>query len=205
MRCIRQALAATVLGLACAAAAAAGYKAPALSEEAAHAARWIVESRDHAARPYAIVDKKRAHLYVFNSAGQLQGDSPVLIGEAPGDGIAPGVGEHAQQGIVPFEERTTPAGRFDAEPGVNNTGDAVIWVDYDAAFAIHRLRPGKSLRNREARLASADLADRRASSGCVVVPVRFYEDVVLRWLGEGRSVVYVLPENGSVRDLTGAF
>lgn len=205
MQSIRRRLAAALLGLASACAAHAQYKAPAVSEDARQAVQWILQSGDHRARPFAVVDKKRAHLYIHDAEGRLLGDSPVLLGEAIGDDIAPGVGEHAQQGFVPFHERTTPAGRFDAEPGVNNTGEQVIWVDYDSAFAIHRLRPGRSMRAREARLASMDIAGRRASSGCVVVPVRFYEEVVLRWLGESRSVVYVLPDGGSVRELAGAY
>jgi hypothetical protein len=57
------------------------------------------------------------------------------------------------------------------------------------------------MRDRETRLASTSLTDRRASSGCVVVPVRFYEEVVQRWLGDGRTVIYVLPENTSAREL----
>jgi hypothetical protein len=203
MHRIRHALAAALVGLACALPAAAEYKAPPISRDTRELAQWILETRDHKARPFAIVDKKAAHLYVYDPQGNLQGDSPVLLGQAPGDGIAPQAGEHAQQGFVPFEERTTPAGRFAAEPGINNTGEQVIWVDYDSAFAIHRLRPGRSFRDREARLASTNMNERRASSGCVVVPVRFYEDVVLRWLGESRSVVYVLPESGSARELLG--
>lgn len=201
---IRQSVAAAVLGLACALPAAAQYKAPVFSQGTRELAQWILQANDHGARPFAIVDKQSAHLYVFDASGSLRGDSPVLLGQAPGDEIAPGVGEHAQQGFVPFNERTTPAGRFVAEPGVNNTGEQIIWVDYDSAFAIHRLRPGRSMRDRESRLASTDVVDRRASSGCVVVPVRFYEDVVLRVLGTGASVVYVLPDGGSARELIGA-
>ena len=202
MHRIRRALAAALLGLACAGAIAADYKAPAVTAATRELAQWVLKSGDNGTRAFAIVDKKAAHLYIFDASGRLQGDTPVLIGQQPGDGIAPGVGERAQEGFVPLHERTTPAGRFDAEPGVNNTGEPIIWVDYDSAFAIHRLRPGRSFRDREARLASAELADRRASAGCVVVPVRFYEEVVQRWLGQGRTVVYVLPESGSARDLS---
>ena len=201
MHSIRHALAAALLGLACALpAAAAGFKQPAVSADARELAQWVLDRHDHGTRPFAIVDKRAAHFYIFDAQGRLQGDSPVLLGQAPGDDIAPGVGEHAQQGFVPFHERTTPAGRFVAEPGLNNTGEQVIWVDYDSAFAIHRLRPGRSLRDREMRLASANMADRRASAGCVVVPVRFYEEVVLRVLGNGASVVYVLPEGDRQQD-----
>lgn len=204
MQPICRALATALLGFAFVLPAHAQYKAPAVSRDARNLQQWVLQSHDHGARPFAIVDKKTAHFYVYDGAGTLQGDSAVLLGEAPGDDIAPGVGEHAQQGLVPFLERTTPAGRFAAEPGVNNNGEPVIWADYDSAFAIHRLRPGRSMNDRAARLASTDVANRRASSGCVVVPVRFYEDVVQRWLGGGASVVYVLPDGGTARELSGA-
>lgn len=204
MHRIRHVLAAALLGAACALPAAAEFKATALSADTRELAQWVLGKGDNDGRPFAIVDKKQAHLYVFDGAGRLQGDSPVLLGQAIGDDIAPGVGEHAQQGFVPVHERTTPAGRFEAEPGVNDTGERIIWVDYDSAFAIHRVRPGRSMRAREARLASADMSDRRVSSGCVVVPARFYEAVVQRLLGESRSVVYVLPESGSTANTAGA-
>jgi hypothetical protein len=172
-----------------------------VSAQARELAGWVLKSRDHKEQPFAIVDKKDARIYVFDASGRLQGASPALLGQAPGDDIAPGVGVHAQEGYVPFEERTTPAGRFVSEPGRNLTGEHVIWVDYDSAFAIHRLRPGRAQRDREARLASPQASEHRASLGCVVVPVQFYEQVVQRMLGNGRSVVYVMPENGSAREV----
>jgi hypothetical protein len=167
-------------------------------------ADWALAARDAKGLPFAIVDKKGAHIYVFDPQGRLRGHSPVLIGQAPGDDIAPLVGVHAQSGHVPFAERTTPAGRFFSEPGRNMSGEHVVWVDYDSAFAIHRLRPGRQLRERELRLASDTLDDRRASLGCVVVPVRFYENTVERWLGHGRAVIYVMPETKPVDALMDA-
>lgn len=159
-------------------------------------ARWTMQTADHTELPFAIVDKKNARIYVFDRAGRLRGASPVLLGQAIGDDSAPGVGEHAQSGKVPLRERTTPAGRFDSEPGRNRHGEYVVWVDYESAFAIHRLRPGASQRQRQMRLASTTPRDNRASYGCVVVPVRFYLDVVSPLLGRGHGVVYVLPEQG---------
>jgi hypothetical protein len=152
-------------------------------------------------RPFAIVDKKQALIHVYDGAGRLKGVSSALLGEAPGDHTVPGVGKRAAAGHVPFHERTTPAGRFRSEPGRNLHGEHVVWVDYDSAFAIHRVRPGPSLRHREARLASASPGDNRASLGCVVVPVKFYRDVVMQMLGRARGVVYVLPEQGSIFEL----
>ena len=184
-------------------AAAAPVGAATLTHEARELHDWVLKERDHQGRPFAIVDKKAARIYVFDAQGRVQGASSVLIGQAPGDDSAPDVGEHTQQGAVPFDERTTPAGRFASEPGINRAGEHIVWVDYDAAFAIHRLRPGRSKADRERRLVSADPARHRASYGCVVVPVRFYKQVVQRWLGSQHAVVYVMPENGDMRELFG--
>jgi len=163
----------------------------------------VMKERDHRGRPFAIVDKKNARIFVFDSAGRVQGTSTVLLGQATGDDIAPNVGEHAQQGFVPFKERTTPAGRFSSEPGINKYGEQIIWVDYDSAFAIHRLRPGKTEKVRKAMMKLADPALHRASYGCVVVPVKFYDEVVQRWLGRSRATVYVMPEDRDSRDVFG--
>ena len=99
------------------------------------------------------------------------------------------------------EERTTPAGRFVTHPGKNLEGEPVIWFDYDAALAIHRLRPGRAHTVRAARLERSEPAQRRLSLGCVVVPVKFYLDVIEPLLGRRSGVVYVLPETQPLRDL----
>jgi hypothetical protein len=173
------------------------------SEEARDLVGWIARSADNAGLPFAVVDKKTARIHVFNQHGQLAGSAPALLGQAIGDDSAPDVGEHAQVGNVPFEERTTPAGRFLSRPGLNSNGEAVVWVDYEAAFAIHRLRPGASRAPREIRLASLSASDHRVSYGCVVVPETFYKSVVQRVLGHSRSVVYVLPETRAAQDIFG--
>ena len=195
------------LGLAPALAQQAGGKpdfgAQRASDDARYVAQWAMESADHHGLPFAVVDKKDARVYVFDGGGRLSGAAPVLLGEAIGDSSAPEVGEHTQAGEVPLHERTTPAGRFISQPGRNLAGENVVWVDYAAAFAIHRVRAGASLRAREARLASATAEDNRASLGCVVVPAAFYENVVEPMLGRSRAVVYVLPETRPVREVFG--
>ena len=167
-------------------------------------AQWAVRSGDHRDLPFAIVDKREARLYLFDSKGRLSGTSPVLLGQALGDNSAPDVGEHAQAGKVPVDERTTPAGRFPSQPGRNLNGELVVWVDYRAALAIHRLRPGANRAAREARLASATPLDKRASLGCIVVPEAFYDKLVLPALGSSRGMVYVLPETIPVEEVFGA-
>ena len=174
------------------------------SADAQYVARYVLDSGDHERRPFVIVDKKDARIYVFRANGTLAGATPVLLGSTVGDFSVPGVGQRTQQGRVGANERTTPAGRFLTQPGRNLQGEHVIWVDYASAFAIHRVRPGVSQRGRLARLATPTPDDNRASLGCVVVPVRFYETVVQPLLGRSRGVVYVLPETHSARDAFGA-
>jgi hypothetical protein len=169
------------------------------STEARRVVDWVLQGSDHAGLPFAVVDKRLARIHVFDGAGRLVGETAVLVGQTWGDHTVPGVGDRAQIGAVRADERTTPAGRFESQPGRNRDGEHVIWVDPASAFAIHRLRPGRSERTRSVRLATASPDDNRASLGCVVVPVRFYQEVIEPTLGRTRSVVYVLPEAGPLQ------
>ncbi len=163
----------------------------------------VVKSKDHRGLPFAIVDKKSAQLFVFNGAGQLQGSSPVLLGLAPGDvEIAQTIDTDPQN--LSAARRTTPAGRFVSEPGRNLAGEAIVWVDYTARLAIHRLRPAAPSEQRPERLASATPDDNRITLGCVVVAPVFFDTVVAPTLGKGYGVVYVLPENDALERLHAA-
>jgi len=173
----------------------------AASPEAQSVAQWAVDARNAQGKPFAIVDKKAARLFVFAADGRLLGAAPALLGQARGDASAPGVGDRVLSGI-PLQERTTPAGRFESEPGRNDKGEAIVWVDYEAAIAIHRLRPMAASQRRPERLASASVDDKRISLGCIVVSPAFYDAVIAPSLGRERGVVYVLPET---RELTGVF
>lgn len=164
--------------------------------------QWVLASGDHRGQPFAIVDKKAAQLLVFDAVGRLLGATPALLGLAPGDHSVPGIGKRASTQILP-SERTTPAGRFATEPGRNLQGEAVVWFDYDAALAIHRLRPAAAQERRPQRLLSKAADERRISLGCVVVAVSFYDTVVAPLLGRQRGVVYVLPETQPVQSLFG--
>lgn len=178
----------------------------AASADAREAAAWLGALADNGNKPFAIVDKKNARLYVFEAGGQLRGATPVLLGQGIGDRSVPGIAARELASLRP-DERTTPAGRFVSEPGHNLGGEDIVWVDYAAKIAIHRLRADSaSLRDRRARrLASETIADNRISLGCVVVPVAFYDSVVRPLLGKGYGVVYVLPETAPLRSLFGAW
>lgn len=169
------------------------------SAEARRMVDWVRASQDARGKPYAVVDKRSARLYVFHADGRLAGHTPALLGSTFGDHTVPGVGERTQSGQLGLHERTTPAGRFEAQPGRNDKGEHVVWVDYASAFAIHRLRPGFAYSARSTRLAAAQADDMRVSWGCVVVPVAFYREVVEPVLGARRSVVYVLPETATLQ------
>lgn len=164
-----------------------------LSAPAQALVRWATLGGDAAGRPFAVVDKPRARIHVYGGDGRLVASDAVLLGLARGDDSAPGVGQRVVAGIAP-QERTTPAGRFDTQPGHNHRGEAIVWVDYEAAIAIHRLRPAAAQEQRPQRLASPSPDDNRISLGCIVVSERFYDAVIGPVLGRQRGVVYVLPD-----------
>lgn len=168
-------------------------RADTLTADARKVLDWAQANDDAQGRPFAVVDKKAATLYVFAASGKLLGTTPALLGLARGDHSVPGIGQRPLSQIKPHE-RTTPSGRYASEPGRNLAGEHVVWFDYDEGLAIHRLRPGASLLRREKQLATPSPRDNRASLGCVVVPGSFYDRVVRPVLGTGDGVVYVLPE-----------
>ena len=162
--------------------------------DAAAFARRAVTAGDNHQQPFAVIDKKSARLFVYGADGALKASSPVLLGLARGDASVPGIGERPMAQIKP-EERTTPAGRFTSEPGRNTSGEDIVWVDYDAAISMHRVRATNKAERRLQRLASPSVADNRISYGCINVPAAFYDAHVKPALGTRHAVVYVLPES----------
>ncbi len=186
------------LALACAAPAVSA--AAALSPDAKVALRLIAQQFDNAGEPFMVIDKRKARVWVFGGNAQLLGTSPVLLGLARGDDSVPGIGERPIEAIA-SEERTTPAGRFVAEPGRNAAGEDIFWVDYDAAVSLHRVRATNPRERRLQRLASVSAADNRISYGCVNVPARFYDSVIKAVFSHGNGLIYVLPETRLVSSI----
>jgi hypothetical protein len=168
------------------------------SADARFVADSVVSAQDNQRRPFVILDKREAMVFVFDASGRIIDASPVLLGAAAGDDSVAGIGQRPIAHVRP-EERTTPAGRFVSQPGKNADGEEVLWVDYDAAVSMHRVRPIDPKERRLERLASADPAQRRISYGCINVPVAFFESVIWPVMGTARGVVYVLPETKDVR------
>jgi len=156
--------------------------------------KQVLLTGDHEGLPFAVVDKLAAQMVLVHANGRLAGVAPALLGRRMGDHSLPGVGDRTQTRTLRPEDLTTPAGRFTAASGRNHTGELVIWLDEELALAVHRVRPGPSQAKRAAALAQQSPAQRRLSEGCVVVAGAFFDQVVAPLLGQGRSVVYVLPE-----------
>jgi hypothetical protein len=173
-----------------------------LTADAAEVFNWVARSRDNGNLPFMIIDKRQAHLWVYDRAGRLQGDTPILLGSARGDHTAPGIGDKKLSEIK-SEERTTPAGRFVAEVGTNARGEDVVWVDYDSAVSMHRVLTTNPKEQRTHRLATPTPADNRVSYGCINVPKAFFENVLSATVRGGNSVVYVLPESMPLRRVFG--
>ncbi|MBE0614594.1 MAG: hypothetical protein IH604_13070 [Burkholderiales bacterium] len=174
------------------------------SRDARLIADWIVDSADNKGRPFVIVDKVEAKIFVFEANGRIRGAAPALLGSARGDDTVPGIGDRAYADMTP-ETRTTPAGRFEAALGMNTRGEDVVWVDYEAAVDIHRVVTNKPKDRRLQRLATPTPKDNRISYGCINVPKRFYEKVVAPAFTGADGIVYVLPETRSARVMFGAY
>lgn len=173
------------------------------SPEAVHVANWVSYTRDNKKKAFVVIDKKAARMYVFDPKGKLKSDTPVLLGKAVGDHSAPGIGNKPLSQIKEHE-KTTPAGRFLAQPGRNNHGEDIIWIDYDASVSMHRLRKvGKE--QRAERMATPGIEDNRISNGCVNVPPKFYNSVLRPTVGKHGAFVYVLPETRSPDQQFGSY
>lgn len=174
------------------------------SDEVRYLANWIAATRDAGDNGFLVIDKKNAELYVFDAEARLRGSSPVLLGAAPGDESAPGIGSRPLDKVLP-QEKTTPAGRFIAERGHDARGEDVVWVDYDASVSVHRVLTTIPEEHRLERLAMPSPAAHWISFGCINVPATFYEEVVRPMFTEYRRMVYVLPDSNSVDKIFGSY
>ncbi len=174
------------------------------SKEAHHVANWVVDSGDNLNKPFVIIDKREAKVFVFDAKGTLRGESSALLGLAIGDHSVPGIGDKKLSAIRP-EERTTPAGRFVANLDKNLKGDEILWIDYDTAISMHRVATGNAKERRAQRLASSSPSERRISYGCVNIPVKFYDNVVSPAFTGTDGIVYVLPETRPAREVFSSY
>ncbi|RRD58934.1 L,D-transpeptidase [Comamonadaceae bacterium OH2545_COT-014] len=159
----------------------------------AEAVRQSGDARGHGASGhFGVIDKTGARLWIFSPRGHVLAHSPVLLGQAPGDVAPPDIGTRPLS-RVRAHEKVTPAGRFLTEEGVNHQGEDIVWLDYDSALSMHRVRNVAGER-RHQRIASDNLADKRISYGCINIPASFFDQHVKPLFGHRKSMVYILPE-----------
>lgn len=156
----------------------------------------VRRSGDAGGRAFGVIDKPGATLWVFDAQGRAVAQSPVLVGQARGDVAPPDIGNRPLSKVRPHE-KVTMAGRYQTEPGRNHQGEDIVWLDYDSALSMHRVRnvPGEG---RPRRLQTPGVQDNRISFGCVNIPPDFYDRVIDPTFSRSPGVVYVLPETRPV-------
>lgn len=178
--------------------------APAAAADDALARRFaadVVQAADAGGRAFAVLDKPAATLWVFDGQGRPVASSPVLVGQTRGDAAPADIGTRPLAKVRPHE-KVTSAGRYVTEGGRNLRGEDIVWLDYDAALSMHRVRnvPGE---HRPERLRTPGTADKRISFGCINVPTRFYDRRIDPLFARSSGVVYVLPETRAPGELFG--
>ena len=168
--------------------------------DARHMADWVVARRDNGRMPFMVLDKRDARLYVFKPNGELIDQTPVLLGAAHGDDTYPGIGDVPIDQVKPYQ-RTTAAGRFVTRPGLDADHTDVVWLDYDAALAMHRVINKVKSERRLQRLASANPKVRRISWGCINIPIAFFDAYISPVYGKHSGVTYVIPERKSFTEV----
>ena len=169
--------------------------APAAAADDALARRFaadVVQATDAGGRAFAVLDKPAATLWVFDGQGRPVASSPVLVDQTRGDAAPADIGTRPLAKVRPHE-KVTSAGRYVTEGGRNLRGEDIVWLDYDAALSMHRVRdvPGEA---RHERLRTPSVADNRISFGCINVPAGFYDRHIDPLFSRATGVVYVLPE-----------
>jgi hypothetical protein len=182
----------------------ADFKGEQPSAQARLVANWVAATGDAQQHAFVLVDKPDARVYVFGPDGKLKDSAPALLGAARGDDSFPGIGDKPLSAVRP-EEKTTPAGRFVAEPGLNANNEDIVWVDYDAAVSMHRIRPLVARERRLERLATLTTDDNRISFGCINLPVSFYEGVLSPNVKKYGAIIYVLPDVKTPQEVFGAY
>ena len=168
--------------------------------DARHMADWVVARHDNGRMPFLVLDKRDARLYVFKPSGELIDQTPVLLGAAHGDDTYPGIGDVPIDKVKPYQ-RTTAAGRFVTRPGLDADHTDVVWLDYDAALAMHRVINKVKSERRLQRIASPNPKVRRISWGCINIPIAFFDTYISPVYGKRSGVTYVIPERKTFEEV----
>lgn len=173
-----------------------------LTQDARNFVGWVMYSADHQNLPFIVVDKKAAKIFVFQGDGTLHGVASALLGITIGDDTSPGVGKKKLADIRK-DERTTPAGRFVADLGLDLQNSEILWIDYDSGLSLHTVVTLNASEQRLKRLASKQVSDLRITFGCINVSEQFYKEIVYPTFKNTSGIVYILPEVHSLQNVFG--
>ncbi|MCG8341494.1 MAG: L,D-transpeptidase [Chlorobiales bacterium] len=169
------------------------------SEEVQKTVSWVKKNKDNHNFPYAIIDKKNAHIFVFDAKSKLVDHGPVLLGIAKSDKIDPKT-LNARLSSIGKKDRVTPSGRYVSVFGPDHRGKDVLWVDTKYAVGLHPVAnvPGQK---RITRLQSSTPADNRITWGCINVSKPLFKNVLTPLFKPKAGIVYILPESAPVEQL----
>lgn len=173
-----------------------------LTQDVRNFVNWIVHSTDHQNLPFIIVDKRAAKVFVYRADGTLHGAAAALLGITVGDDTSPDVGKKKLADIRK-DERTTPAGRFVADLGLDLQNSEILWIDYDSGLSLHTVVTSNVSEQRLKRLSSNEIADLRITYGCINVSKQFYKEIVYPTFKNTSGIVYILPEVHSIQKVFG--
>lgn len=176
------------------------FKHVSASPEVRQLVERIIATQNHQKLPFVVLDKTHPHVFVFSGNGQLRGAAPALIGLAVGDDAVPGIGSRQLSSIL-VEEKTTPAGRYQASLDLNLSGNQILWVDYETAISLHPVVTSNLKERRAERLASQSTEDNRISFGCINVSIEFFQKIVIPTFDGTYGIVYILPDSQAIQNV----
>ena len=145
----------------------------AASKDVHRLADWVVDTADNLGLPFIVVDKKQASVFVFDAAASCGSHARAARARAR---RRLGAG-HRRAPIAEIrpEERTTPAGRFVAEPGFNARAKTSSGSTTTPPSRCTACAPTNPAERRLQRLASPTVRDNRICYGCINLPAAFYD------------------------------
>lgn len=161
-------------------------------------AELVISTDNNEHLPFFIVDKKSARVFAFLANGHFYKSTAGLMGAAIGDDSAPGIGKEKLADIS-REERTTPAGRFKSQLGLNLHKTEILWIDYDSGISMHPVVTSNPSEHRLERLQSPNPSDHRITYGCINVSGQFFRETVHPLFKASGGIVYILPEVRTMR------
>jgi hypothetical protein len=171
---------------------------PVLSAEAQRVSQIAVQNGDN---EFLMVDKIHGAIILFEN-GKPIFSGPVLTGASMGDRIPSTLLTSPVTHKLTLEQKVTPAGRFTATPVADPTYGR-IWTlneihgkDWD--IVIHQVYLGFAAEHRDARLHSANAADRRITFGCMNVEHSTIQALTQHLPQKGKVPLYILPNDTSL-------